>query len=340
MTDKWQSVLDNQGAVRDEQGVRRFDAPDSSQTNTLFALDHLACLIVEGRDARKFLQGQVTSDMNKLSLENSVTGGHCNTKGRLLFSFRSTLLDSGPTGDKIALVMHRALVSSAQQALAKFIVFSKATLAQDSSYRLIGLAGSAASELLAQHFTLPAAEKDAASHNDTDTLVRIEDDRFLCIVKEEIALELWQRWSENCQLMGYEGWNLADIRAGLGQVLPGSVDMFIPQMINMQLTGGVSFTKGCYIGQEVVARMQYLGKLKRHMRRLSLKDAALPLPGAPIYTEGSSQSVGNVVLAAPVGQQCELLAVVTDEAFAQDSLYLDQDGQLKLQPLDLPYTIG
>lgn len=336
MTDQWQSVLDKHGAVRDEQGVRNFKTPGAkSQDCNLFVLDHLGCLLVSGPDARKFLQGQVTCDMNQLSPTQSLTGGHCNLKGRLLFSFRAILLGSNENGDQIALLMHRGLLKAAQQALAKFIVFSKATLSQGSDFRVLGLAGSSVRSMLPE---LPASDGNAIQH-ESGSVIRIADERFLFLAQEEAAIQFFQQNAEACQLHGYEEWNLSEIRSGLGHVVPGTEDMFIPQMLNMQITGGVSFTKGCYVGQEVVARMQYLGKLKRHMRRLALASNNLPLPGTPLYTEGSSQSVGNVVLAAPAGDQVELLAVVTDDAFGKDSLYLDQDGQQKLARLELPYSI-
>src|SRR5690606_1569592 len=114
----------------------------------------------------------VTCDINKLSLEHSVTGGHCNTKGRLLFSFRAILVDSNPAGDKIALMMHRDLIAPAQQALAKFIVFSKATLSQDTNLRVLGLSGAAANEALGKHFSIPGPESGAASHSDKGCVVR------------------------------------------------------------------------------------------------------------------------------------------------------------------------
>lgn len=336
MADKWQSLLDEHGALRDEQGVYTFQgqAGAAKVSDELFVLDQLGCLLVEGRDARKFLQGQVTCDMNQLSATHTVIGGHCNTKGRLLFSFRAMLLGADEGSERIALLMHRGLLAAAEQALAKFIVFSKASLSQDNTYRALGLAGSF--DDLSQ---LPAAANDAAIQTGNGSLARVHGDRFIYLLKEEAAIAFLQSASTRCQLRGHHEWNLAEIRSGLGQVVPGTEDMFIPQMLNMQITGGVSFTKGCYIGQEVVARMQYRGKLKRHMRRLEIHDTSLPLPGAPLYTEGSSQSVGNLVLAAPNGAHSEMLAVVTDEAFARDALYLDQEGQQKLSPLDLPYSI-
>ena len=103
-------------------------------------------------------------------------------------------------------------------------------------------------------------------------------------------------------------------RAGIGQVMPTTRELFIPQMLNLQAVGGVSFKKGCYTGQEIVARMQYLGKLKRRLYRLSLDAAQLPEPGTPLFAPSHNSSIGEVVLAANAGQNIELLAVLQAEA--------------------------
>ncbi|MCW8196450.1 folate-binding protein YgfZ [Proteobacteria bacterium 005FR1] len=340
--DNWQSLLDSQGAQRDEFGVREFSGQAESRQAQLMALDHLAYLLVEGPEAKKFLQGQVTCDINLVTSSHAQRGGHCNTKGRLIFSFLAVSLPSQTTGsDRVALVMHRDLVEKAQQALAKFIVFSKAKLSTAQEHQLIGLQAGDAPQLLSRFAPeLPIADEDT-TQSDQLTAVRIGAERLLCLVKKDQAASCWQSWAEKSSLHGYNLWHLADIRDGLGQVLPGSEDMFIPQMLNMHLTGGISFTKGCYVGQEVVARMQYLGKLKRHMRRLQLAASDLPAPGTAVYSaeSDSSQSVGNVVMAAKADGHIELLAVTTDSAFESDALFLDAEKTQKLNQLSLPYVI-
>src|SRR5690606_20200710 len=155
-------------------------------------------------------------------------------------------------GDHVALIMQRDLVPLAQQTLAKFIVFSKATLSQNSDFQVLGVSGSGATELLGDYFDLPAqgdaSQTRVTCHSDKGCAVQIEENRFLCLLKEDTALQLWQQYAETSHLEGYEAWNLAEIRSGLGQVLADTQDMFIPQMLNMQLTNGISFTKGCYVG--------------------------------------------------------------------------------------------
>lgn len=342
MTDHWESFLKSQGAHRNEQGVSHFaDAGSSPANANLFALEHLGYLLVEGPEAEKFLQGQVTCDVNLVTEDHSQPGAHCNTKGRMMFSFRAVHLPPESEGTQsIALIMHRGLLEKAQQALAKYAVFSKADVSLGEDCRILGLSGAQspalASELLPR---LPIAPHDVVS-TETALCLRVSGDRFLCLIKSEAAQQLWESWAPQCRLEGYEGWNLANIRDGFGEIVPGTEEMFIPQMLNMQITGGVSFNKGCYVGQEVVARMQYLGKLKRHMRHAKVSTTEAPPPGSPLYSSESGQSVGNVVLAAPDEKDgSELLAVTTDSAFESDALYLDSQRSEKLQLLSLPYAI-
>ena len=127
------------------------------------------------------------------------------------------------------------------------------------------------------------------------------------------------------------------MRAGVGQVFGATRELFIPQMINLQAVGGVSFKKGCYTGQEIVARMQYLGRLKRRLQRLKLDGGELPEPGCELFSPVHSTSVGEVVLAARAEDGVELLAVLQDDAAADGNVRLGDDQPLRL--LDLPYVL-
>lgn len=121
--------------------------------------------------------------------------------------------------------------------------------------------------------------------------------------------------------------------------MPGTRELFIPQMLNLQAVGGVSFKKGCYTGQEIVARMQYLGKLKRRLYRLQLAAGELPEPGTPLFSPTHGSAIGEVVLAARAGQNIELLAVLQAEAAESGDIHLGALEGPSLQLLDLPYEL-
>lgn len=135
-------------------------------------------------------------------------------------------------------------------------------------------------------------------------------------------------------------WLLGQIRAGIGQVFLENTEEFVPQMINLQSIGGVSFKKGCYLGQEIVARMQYLGKLKRHLYRFSLDHQDLPNIGADLFSTVHTSSVGRVVLAAQTeDHKIELLAVTQDDATTNE-LWLQDNQTNHLKLLSIPYEVN
>jgi folate-binding protein YgfZ len=130
-------------------------------------------------------------------------------------------------------------------------------------------------------------------------------------------------------------WQLADIRAGLPAVLTATTGEFVPQMVNLDLIGGISFTKGCYTGQEIVARMKYLGRVKRRMLRFGTAGGAPP-PGAALYA--SRGPVGQVVTSAPAETGSEFLAVVVLDDLP-GPFFLDEAQTLPARSLELPYEV-
>lgn len=135
-------------------------------------------------------------------------------------------------------------------------------------------------------------------------------------------------WSDN-------NWQLQDIRNGIPTIYPETIGEFTPHQINFQLINGISFNKGCYIGQEIIARMHYLGKLKQQMYRVSFSSNQPPVPGTKIYT-AQKQEIGILVNAATANNQdYEALAVLQNDAI-KEAIYLE--NQIILTLLDLPYT--
>jgi hypothetical protein len=164
--------------------------------------------------------------------------------------------------------------------------------------------------------------------------------RALALVPPGEAAALWERVRGAARPVGLDPWRLTEVQAGVPEVLPENADAFVPQMVNLNLIDGVSFTKGCYSGQEVVARMQYLGKLKRRMYRARVDVAEPPAPGTDLHAPGQpgDQAVGRVVSAVPApGGGVELLAVVQIETAESAPLHLGAVDGPRLELLDLPY---
>ncbi|MFP5413860.1 MAG: YgfZ/GcvT domain-containing protein [Gammaproteobacteria bacterium] len=295
-------------------------------------LGDLGVLSLSGPDSAKFLQGQSTADFSKLTPGGMLRGACCNLQGRVFTSFVAFATDAG-----VLLVMNRALVAPSLQTLAKYAVFSKTRLADASdNYRILGLAGDHAAAILAT-LGLRIPDQGSALAADGTLALHCGDTRFLLAVPTAQAQTRWLELEGHARPAGLPLWHLLDIRAGLTDVRPETGDQFLPQMLNYHHSGAVSFTKGCYTGQEVVARTQYRGKLKRHLHRLSIATAQPPAPGTEVTLAEAANPVGTLVLAAPAGtDRCEALVVLRDEA--RDARVLAFGGDLiAVEFLPLPY---
>ena len=294
-------------------------------------LNHEGILAVRGADAAKFLQGQLTCNLNYLTADHSSLGARCTPKGRMTSSFRILA-----EGDGFLLAMAKDLLDSQLADLKKYAVFSKATLSDDSAqWARFGLGG--ADAILAELGLELSGDADQVARADGLIAVGLGQGRVELWVPAERAAALIDLLQARLAHAELNDWLLGQVRAGVGQVFGATRELFIPQMINLQAVGGVSFKKGCYTGQEIVARMQYLGRLKRRLQRLKLDGGELPEPGRELFSPVHSTSVGEVVLAARAEDGVELLAVLQDDAAADGNVRLGDDQPLRL--LDLPYVL-
>jgi len=296
-------------------------------------LSHEGVLAVRGVDAGKFLQGQLTCNLNYLSDSQSSLGARCTQKGRMQSSFRILL-----EGDGVLMAMATELLEPQLADLKKYAVFSKSKLTDESAaWVRFGLenADSALSDL---GLELPA-DTDSVVRHDSLIAIRVSPGRAELWAPAEQAQALRTRLRAALAEADLNPWLLGQIRAGIGQVMPATRELFIPQMLNLQAVGGVSFKKGCYTGQEIVARMQYLGKLKRRLYRLQLDASQLPEPGTALFSPVHGSSIGEVVIAAQAERNIELLAVLQAEAAEEGNLHLGTLEGPALQLLDLPYEL-
>jgi tRNA-modifying protein YgfZ len=296
-------------------------------------LSHEGVLAVRGVDASKFLQGQLTCNMDYLSDAKATLGARCTQKGRMQSSFRILL-----EGDGVVLAMASELIEAQLLDLKKYAVFSKSKLTDESaSWARFGLTnGDAALASLGLEL---APETDAVARANDLIAIRVSPARAELWVRAEQAADLSNRLAAQLPEGSLNDWLLGQIRAGIGQVFGQTREEFIPQMINLQAVGGVSFRKGCYTGQEIVARMQYLGKLKRRLYRLTLEGSELPEPGTELFSPVHASSAGNVVIAARAESGVELLAVLQADAVDDGNIHLGNPEGQALQLTELPYTL-
>ena len=296
-------------------------------------LSHEGVLAVRGADASKFLQGQLTCNLNYLSDAQASLGARCTQKGRMQSSFRILL-----QGDGVLMAMATELLEPQLADLKKYAVFSKSKLTDESAAWVRFGVDHGDAALSSLGLDLPA-DTDSVARNDGLIAIRVSPDRAELWVAADQADAIKAKLSALIAEGDLNQWLLGQIRAGIGQVMPSTRELFIPQMLNLQAVGGVSFKKGCYTGQEIVARMQYLGKLKRRLYRLQLDANELPEPGTPLFSPTHGSSIGEVVLAARTEQNIELLAVLQAEAAEAGDIHVDALEGPALQLLDLPYQL-
>jgi len=342
---EWLAFLKAGGAVIEEQAPLHFGDPAAealqAQSGGIIAdRSDFGFISVTGADAAQFLQGQCTNDIRDVSLERSQLSGLCSPKGRMLASFRIIGHPDGYT-----LHLPRSLLDNLLKRLRMYVLRSAVSL-QDASGRLVAISfqgDQAAAEASRSLGDLPA-EIDAARRYGDTTIIRLQGDRprYTMIGDFESMRDLWRRMGTVAAPVGPEAWALTGILAGVPVIGVETADAFVPQMVNFQAIGGVSFTKGCYTGQEVVARTEYLGKLKRRMYRARVEADLRPRPGEDLYAPGcvGDQSAGKVVNAQihPAGGY-EMLAVLQVEAAEKCIVRLRGPAGPTLTLESLPYSL-
>ena len=301
---------------------------------TVHTLETFGLLAFTGPDARAFLQGQLSCDVEGLAAEAVTPGSYSTPKGRMLATF---LLWAETDGCR--LLLPRELCEPLRKRLAMFILRAKVK-AEDISarHRFFGLPGSTLADILAPLGIAAPAQPYRATMAAGYTALRLDVDRVLLVAPAESVTGAAPGEPLASAAADSGAWALADIRSGLPWILPATQEQFVPQTANLDLIGGVSFSKGCYPGQEIVARMHYLGRLKERMLRAHV-DAPPPAPGTRLYSAAfGAQAAGTVVNAAPSPDGgSELLAVA--QLAAAGTLALAQPDGPRLRSLPLPYAV-
>jgi folate-binding protein YgfZ len=295
-------------------------------------LTHLAVIEASGADATAFLHTQLSNDVQGLPPDRSLLAGYCNAKGRLY-----ALPRLWRSGDDWRLCLPADIADAVLKRLRLFVLRSQVTLTRRHDLTLLGVAGDGAADCL-RRADLPTPEViDAVESTGAASVLRWPGapPRFQVCVPDDAAPACWAALAAGAQPAPATEWRLLDIDAGQPAVYAPTLEAFVPQMVNLELIGGVSFGKGCYPGQEIVARMHYLGKPSRRMFHLRAAGDP-PAPGTHVVDD-SGREVGNVVDAqhAP-GGGCGLLAVL--QVTVADRPLRLPDGA-PLERVALPYAL-
>jgi len=347
MTDNnaWHDFLTSQGAQFKDNVVEHFGKIDverraAESQDILCDLSHLGFISVTGNDAQSFLQNQLSNDIKQVSEQRSQLNAYCTAKGRALALFRVFQFH-----DSYYLQLPVERIETTQKRLQMFVLMSKVTL-QNASDRFFafGIAGPNAQQNLQQICqTIPQNEDTCTSTDDLIiTRIRGLQPRYIVAGEFDALSAAWNKLKSASMLCGNHVWSYLDIHAGVPQIYEANVEEFVPQMLNLHSIDGISFQKGCYPGQEVVARMHFLGKLKRRMYLAHAESDQAPRAGDLIFASGdeSEQGVGRIVQAeaAPEGGFDFLAVLQIANADAKRLHLLGPDGP-SLTLKELPYPV-
>lgn len=337
----WHDFLLTQGASLKDGEIEHFGQPQAelqaaSQQTVLADLSHLGLLELEGADTVTFLQGQVTNDVKKLNGSNSHYSGYCTPKGRLLALFLAFAHN-----DHVHLQFDRRLLEPIAKRLRMYVLRSKVTIKDVSdTIQRFGLAGPDAAALLQQHFAqIPQSAHELVSL-ENGAIIRLPDagtPRYEIFVPAENAVELWSNLATTAKAVGKPVWDWLEIQAGIPEIVPATQEAFVPQMVNLDALEGINFKKGCYTGQEIVARTHYLGKVKRRTQLAHINSTEQPAAGAGLVNAEGAEAGQIVRSAASPNGGFDVLAEIRLESLEAGDVFWNQN---KLEIGSLPYQLS
>ncbi len=301
----------------------------------LIELTDFSAISLKGEEQSKYLQGQVTCDVNNSTDENLLIGAHCDAKGKVFSVFRLVNRLSAHL-----LLQPKASIANSLQELKKFGVFAKVTIREVENLNFIALVGEQANTSLQQKFSQVPDSLSPVIQVGTSTLVYLagEVPRYIIIDESETITSL----ITNFALPTYPQavWNLHEILHGF-PILPSDNNAsYVPQMLNLQAINGISFTKGCYLGQETVARMQYLGKNKRALFTLQAQlDKPLEVDDIIEKQLGDNwRKAGDILSAYQANDgSCIIQAVLTNDGEQPNMRIASSNANITNLPL--PYSL-
>jgi len=298
MQTEWQSFIHSKPLA---------ETVTDTSTPCLSPLTHLSILSVSGTDAAKFLQGQVTCDVNKLIDNKAQLGAYCNAKGRTITSFIIIKIAI----DYFYIILPKELITPVQKKLQMYILRADVTLAEQSELCILGL----------YNFT-EAPKIQPYNYLDDPKRQLFINDQTSCL---QIISEL--STTQSVQLISPNAWTALDILAGIPWLNTQTSELFVPQMLKLDALGAISFEKGCYTGQEVIARTHYLGKNKRTMLLAQCTADAIIPDACEIITETAPDNIlGTLVLQAKQADVTLLLIVLKELPNKELQLQLNNEA--------------
>ena len=318
MHQNWKDFLIAEQAHFIDDTSVEFPLRTQSAGNHVFALAHLTVLTVSGKDAAQLLQGQITCNINDITESKGSLGAFCNAKGRAITTFLLVKLK-----EAFALILPVELLETVRKKLQMYILRANVTLTDGSEhYCLTGF--SVADECPDLDFPRHSLE----TVNTAGCLIKLPStqSRYLMIAEFETVRNLWVKLTRENQYQPQSSnyWRYQDILSGIPWLTTATSEEFIPQMLNLDKLGGISFNKGCYTGQEIIARTHFLGKSKRALYLAESDTISPPAPNTGIMTQ-DGQPAGKVLQAQVEGTGYKMLVVLSaDQSLSENLMLADE----------------
>jgi folate-binding protein YgfZ len=300
-------------------------------------LDQDALLHIDGPDSLKFLQGQTSCDTRNVDPDHALPGVFCTPQGRVICDF--LLCELAP--EHFALRLRRDIRTVSSTAFGKYIIFSKAKL-EDSreDWKAVGIWGPDAAQALEELFGEVPAEPFGACSREGFVLLQTDtqSQQFECYLHDVGAQDYLNRMAEIMQPGSESDWQAMQIISGTARIESATVEEFVPQTLNYDLTGHISFDKGCYTGQEVIARLHYRGTPKRRTYVVELPPETTCTAGTPVFDASSQRNAGSIVNCALHEGKIHALVAATTDGLSNGLLLGSATGS-PLAPGLMPYEL-
>ncbi len=345
MQTDWQAFLAQNGAEFEDNRLVHFGNPERELRmvlggNIICDLSHYALLAISGTDSDNFLHSQFINDVQSLDENHSQLNGYCNPKGRLIANFRVF-----KRNETTYLRFPAEMVESIIKKLGMYRMRSQVSIENVSnSFVRIGLSGKTADKKLAEVLDAMPSEVNEARYCSNLTVIRVPGitPSYEVYSDEANIQDVWTQLDVDSAPVGPEAWKLIEILAGIPHITLPNSEKFVPQMLNYQVIDGLSLTKGCYPGQEIVARMHYLGKLKKRMYLARIKSDSRPATNQDLYSskDDTGSRTGSIVNVErhPDGGYAALAVIQIEDAQSTD-IYLGDANGPKLEIAALPYKV-
>lgn len=300
----------------------------------------LGLILANGSDTESFLQNQLSNDISLIDENSFQLSSYSTPKGRMLGIFRVVKIENG-----YLLIMPGSILPAILQRLQMYVVQAQVALADASAY-FTRFSIQSQQVSVTDNIVLP---RQPGKVFQSDSLISLhlglveQQARYLILdLNMDEAKSVWNRFAEQLSISHFDSWRLSEIKAGIPVIYPATSEQFVAQMANLNRLNGVNFKKGCYPGQEIVARMQYLGTLKRRMFLAEIRTDECPLAGDDLVVSGSDSADGSgkvvdAVFARNGKCYCLFIAQIKKAEANQLILLRQPDSEIRL--LDLPYSI-